>query len=342
MTTESTLMHREAAQAGGVVRQQLEHNGPILDALVARLRAQPPPAVITCARGSSDHAATFAKYLLETRLGVLTASAAPSVSSVYFTPQNLNGCLFLAISQSGASPDILAAAAAAQRAGALVVAMVNVLDSPLARAADFCLPLHAGEERSVAATKSFIASLTAIIALVGRWAADDAIADALAQSPGLLEQAWRLDWQAALPLFSRSDNLFIMGRGLGLGIAYEAALKCKETCGLHAEGFSSAEVQHGPQALLGVDFPALLLAQQDETLAGIRQVAIDLAARGVPLAVAGCQVPEAISLPTLSCHPVIQPMLLIQSFYRLANAVAVSRGFNPDQPAHLRKVTETT
>ena len=159
-------MYCEAEQAADVVREQVAANAERLERLGERLRQLAPRAVVTCARGSSDHAATFAKYLIETRLNVLTSSAAPSVSSVYDSTPNLAGAMFLAISQSGASPDLLATVRAAKAAGALVVALVNAESSPLAQTADFTVPLCAGIERSVAATKSYIASLSAIIQLV--------------------------------------------------------------------------------------------------------------------------------------------------------------------------------
>jgi glucosamine--fructose-6-phosphate aminotransferase (isomerizing) len=334
-------MHKEAAESSSVLTRQFMRNHETVQRLAASLRRDPPRAVITCARGSSDHAATFAKYLIETRAGTLTASAAPSISSVYFARQNLEGCLFLAISQSGKSPDLLATAQAAMDAGAVLVALVNVEDSPLARMADFCLPLCAGKEQSVAATKSYIASLAAIIHLTAAWTEDGELMAALSQAPSLLEQSWHLDWQMASRQLQEAKHLFVMARGIGLGIAMEAALKCKETSGLHAEAFSSAEVQHGPQALLGSGFPALMLAQDDETLAGLKSVAQDLVQRGVPVLIAGADVAGACQLPFIRCHPVIEPLLLIQSFYKMVNALSVSRGMNPDQPAHLRKVTET-
>ncbi|HZZ94323.1 MAG TPA: SIS domain-containing protein [Usitatibacter sp.] len=336
-----TLMHREAAQAGAVVRTQLERNRDAVKRLGAELRAMAPRAVVTCARGSSDHAATYGKYLIETRLGVLTASAAPSVTSVYKAPQDLRECLFVAISQSGGSPDILAAVEGARRDGARVLALVNEEDSPVARAAHHCLPLCAGPEESVAATKSHIASLAALAHMVASWADDAPLLEALPLAPGLLERAWALPWERAVDRLRDANHLFVIARGLGLGIAQEAALKCKEACGLHAESFSAAEVRHGPQALLSGDFPALVLSQDDAAREGIEACARELAARGVPLLVAGVQIPGAQELPTLAAHPALQPLLLVQSFYRLANALAVARGHDPDRPPHLRKVTRT-
>ena len=338
---ETTSLFHEAGEAAAVVSAQLRTNGERMDRLAERLRALAPRAVVTCARGSSDHAATFAKYLIETRLGILTSSAAPSVSSVYDARPDLRGTVLLAISQSGASPDLLAAVANARAAGALIVALVNVESSPLAQTADWTIPLCAGPERSVAATKSYIASLAAIIHLVASWAQDADLLRALQQSADQLERAWQLDWRAPVGILRSAQNLYVVGRGLGLGIAQEAALKLKETCGLHAEALSAAELRHGPMALVQPGFPVLIFAQNDETHTGVEGLASELAARGAHVMLAGAQAERSLILPTETAHPVIQPMLIVQSFYRLVNALALERGFDPDHPPHLRKVTET-
>jgi glucosamine--fructose-6-phosphate aminotransferase (isomerizing) len=338
---ERTRMFAEAAESAAALRQQFQRNHADLLSIGAVLRKQAPRTVVTCARGSSDHAATFAKYLIETQAHVITASAAPSVSSIYLARQDLRGCLFLAISQSGRSPDLIATAEAARGAGATVIALVNAEDAPLAKIAHHTVPLCAGSERSVAATKSFITALAAIVHLVAAWTDDAALLSGLQSAPDLLDRAWELDWTAALDVLDSAQHLFVIGRGLGLGIAQEAALKCKETSGLHAEAFSSAEVLHGPQALLSPQFPALLLSQHDDTRDGVAALAADLVSRDVPVLAAGVTAPGTIVLPTLKAHPVIEPLLLIQSFYRLVNMLAVRRGHNPDQPPHLRKVTRT-
>jgi glucosamine--fructose-6-phosphate aminotransferase (isomerizing) len=336
-----THLYREAQQAADTVRLQLRTNTEKMERLGERLRRHRPYAVVTCARGSSDHAATFAKYLIETRLGILTSSAAPSVSSVYAAKADLRGTVMLAISQSGASPDLLATVASAKSAGAMIVALVNVETSPLAQAADYTIALCAGHEQSVAATKSYIAALAAIIHLVAFWAEDEELLEALAQAPAQLERAWNLDWQPALALLQPARDLYVVGRGLGLGIAQEAALKLKETCGLHAEALSAAELRHGPMALVQVGFPVLIFAQNDETHGGVEALAAELAERGARIMLAGAVAPKSLVLATESAHPAIQPMLIIQSFYRLVNALALARGYDPDHPPHLRKVTET-
>ena len=338
---ESTQMFTEAASASDAVRAQLRHDAAAIAAIGAQLRRLAPRAVITCARGSSDHAATYAKYLIETRAGVLTASAAPSVSSVYGVSQDLRGCLFIALSQSGRSPDLLAAVAAAKAAGATILALCNSPGAPLIAAADLVIELRAGVETSVAATKSFLATLAALIRLVAAWRQDAQLESSLDALPAQMDRSWALDWSAALAPLESAAHLYVVGRGLGLGAAQETALKCKETCGLHAEAFSSAELRHGPYALLGAGFPALLLAQPDATQPGVAALGAELARRGVPVVIAGAHSDGAVMLPTVPAIAEIAPLLLVQSAYRLIAALALRRGFDPDHPPHLRKITET-
>jgi glutamine---fructose-6-phosphate transaminase (isomerizing) len=334
-------MFREAAEAPHVIREQLRANRQCMEGLGSTLRELEPRAIVTCARGSSDHAATFARYLIETRTGLLTSSAAPSVSSVYATQPDWIGVAFLAISQSGASPDILAAVAAAKGAGAHVIACVNAEGSPLAHAAHQTIPLCAGVERSVAATKSYLASLSAIVHLVASWLRDADLLAKLQRAPEQLEQAWILDWSAAVLQLASAQSLYVIGRGLGFGAAQEAALKLKETCGVHAEAFSAAELRHGPMALVRPGFPVLVLSQNDETRVGISALIDELVDSGATVITAGAQHPRAVNLPTVQADAVIEPILMLQSFYRMVNALAVARGRDPDQPPHLSKVTET-
>lgn len=340
-TATITSMCREAAESSNVVRQQLAENAVAAARLGAVLRQMNPRAVVTCARGSSDHAATFAKYLIETFTKTITSSAAPSVTSIYAASPDMRGILFIAISQSGKSPDLLAAVEHAKQRGAFVLALCNAPNSPLATASDALLPLRAGPETSVAATKSFIASLSAVVHLLASWTQAREISNALIAAPDALARAWSCDWSAAEPLLKTASSLFVIGRGFGLGVAQEAALKLKETCALHAEGFSSAEVKHGPMTLVRDGFPVLMLSQNDETRAGMEALAQDFVRRGARVLAAGMPAEGATVLPTVAAHPIIEPMLMIQSFYRLANDVALARGLNPDAPPHLNKVTET-
>lgn len=337
----STRMFTEAAEAAAAVQRQLDLNVDCVARIARRLRATPPRFIVTVARGSSDHAALYAKYLLETHTGLITASCGPSVVSVYATPLQLRDSLCLLISQSGASEDLLAVAEAARRQGAFVVALVNTADSPLAARADEVIELRAGPETSVAATKSFIASLAAVLHLLCLWQGDESLNDALQQAPDLLRKAWASDWSPAIDAIAGAQGLFVLGRGLGLGVACEAALKFKEVCGLHAEGFSTAEVLHGPVTIARRGFPVLVLAQNDACQSGMAALVDELARRGVKLVTAGITHGHATNLPTPAAHPVVAPLLRIQSFYRMANALSVRLGLDPDRPPFLNKVTST-
>lgn len=339
---ESTFLFQEAAEAADTVARQLERNDGCVRDLARSLRNAPPPFAVTCARGSSDHAATYAKYVIETQTGCATASASPSVESIYAVPLRLRDALYLVISQSGASPDLLRSAEAARKAGARVVALVNAEGSPLAAIADTVIPLCAGTERSVAATKSFIGSLAAVLHLVAHWCGDPSLLRDLQDLPEQLRRAFSLDWSPLVDGLFNARDLFVLGRGYGLGAAQEAALKLKETCALHAEAFSSAEVRHGPMELVGPELPVLLFAQQDDALAGVLATAGDFRARGAEVWTAAPDASGAGALPIIpATQPMCAPILAIQSFYRAVNALAIRRGRDPDRPPNLAKITET-
>jgi glutamine---fructose-6-phosphate transaminase (isomerizing) len=338
--TATTLMRAETHEAGAAVARLLARNGEGLAALGARLRNAAPDVVVTCARGSSDHAATYGKYLIETMVGVPVASAAPSVVSLFDAPVTTRRALCLAISQSGRSPDLLATVDAHRRGGAQVVALVNDEQSPLATGADTLLALCAGPERSVAATKSCIAAMAALAALVAAWSQDAALSAAVATLPQALDDAVARDWGAAVAPLADARQMFVIGRGYGFGIAQECALKLKETCQLQAEPFSAAEVRHGPMAIVGEGFPVLALATSDAAGDDVMSVARAFAERdAVVLAAHAGELTGA--LPAAAAHPAIEPILMLASFYGLVEQLSRRRGLDPDQPPHLAKVTRT-
>jgi glucosamine--fructose-6-phosphate aminotransferase (isomerizing) len=317
--------------------QPKELIGPLAE-LATRLKRQPPQLVMTCARGSSAHAATFAKHAVELYLGTPVAAAAPNIASVYHRRLRLEGQLFLAISQSGRSDDLIESAAMAKAAGALTAALVNMTDSPLAATCDIVLPMGAGAEESIAATKSFVASLAALLRLVALWAADDWLSSALDRLPQRVFAASDLDWSAALDAFAGAPSLITIGRGPTLAIAREAALKLKEVANLHAEAFSGAEFLHGPVALVSTRYPILVFLPSDEAAVGLRHLAADLCAKGAALFGTG---PDG-ALPVLDGdHPETDAICLIQSFYAMATRLAERLGIDPDRPRHLQKVTRT-
>lgn len=342
MRAEDTRMFREAAAAGEVVATQLARNAPLTAELGERLRRLSPTVALISGRGSSDNAGVYARYLIETGAGTPTSPAVLSASSVYAAEPRLQGAVCIAISQSGQSPDLVTSVAAARAGGAFVIALVNAESSRLAEVADVVVPLHAGPETSVAATKSFIASLAALAQLIGFWTKDADLLAALDALPGQLDEAFARDWSPALGTLVAARNLYVVGRGPGYAVAREAALKLKETCGLHAEAFSAAEVRHGPMTLVKTGFPVLMLAQDDETRADMAALASVFSQRAARVMLAGASGGEGVvSLPAAGTHPAIQPILLIQSFYRLCALVSVARGYDPDHPPFLNKVTET-
>ena len=260
-------MAAELREAPAAVQRQAQQIAAPLNELAARLVSRPPGVVVTCARGSSAHAATFAKHLIERYLGIPVAAAAPNIATVYGRRLQLDGQLFLAISQSGSSDDLVEMTAAARTAGAVTAAIVNDLASPLAVACDLVLPMAAGAEQSVAATKTFIASLAAVLRLTAQWSGRPDLASACERLPARLTRAAQLDWSEGLLPLAAAASLVTIGRGPTLAIAREAALKFKETCALQAEAFSSAEFRHGPIALVARGYPVLVLAPNDESAA---------------------------------------------------------------------------
>lgn len=342
MSSAKAKMAEELAEAPMVVLRQDEALVRPLAELVDRLKKRPPRVVVTCARGSSAHAAAFGKHLIERYLGIPVAPAAPSVASIYGGGLRLEGELVLAISQSGRSEDLLALTRSAKRSGALTVAVTNSENSPLADTCDVVLPICAGPELSVAATKTFIGTATVLARLVAQWSDNDYMARAVERLPERLASAAALDWSAVLPSLAKAPSLVIIGRGPTLAIAREAALKLKETCHRHAEAFSGAEFMHGPVSLVSSSYPILMLTPTDEAAPGMRELAVELRRLGSDLFVADGSSDVVGRLPTLTAdQPEADAICLIQSFYAMAVQLAQRLNVDVDRPRNLRKVTNT-
>jgi glucosamine--fructose-6-phosphate aminotransferase (isomerizing) len=306
------------------------------------LRELGPSSIVTIARGSSDHASSFLKYAIELLAGVPVASVGPSIVSIYGRELKMQGMAAFATSQSGKSPDIVSMTQSAKRNGALTFALTNTPDSPLAAASDFTVALRSGEEKSVAATKTFVASVVAGLGLVGNWLEDKALLAALESLPQVLEEAVHCDWSPLLGALDQHQSLYVLGRGPTLAIASEAALKFKETCGIHAEAYSAAEVIHGPARIVERHFPVLALAARDAAEASVAEVAERLAGQGARVFITSVNATSAERLPfAASGHAITDALALIVSFYGFVEALSRRRGFDPDHPPYLKKVTET-
>lgn len=338
----TSRMHAEALQAPEAAARLLDSERPALAALGADLRRTPPTSMLTVARGSSDHAAHFMGYLMMARLGRVVASLPMSVVTLYQTSLVCDGLAAFGFSQSGQSPDLVAPMQQLSAQGARTVAFVNDADSPLARAVRHVVPLHAGAETSVAATKSYIAQLVAGAALVSAWQQDADFAAALQALPEVLQRAARLSWDAALAPLQSAQHLYVIGRGTGLPVAMELALKFKEVSGIQAEAFSGAEVQHGPMALVEPGFTMLVLAPPGPAQAGLLTLAADMRARGAQVLLAAPDGVPGAQLPLQATGSVdLDPIAAVQTFYPMVEALARARGLDPDQPRHLHKVTRT-
>lgn len=338
-------MLSEALDSPRVVAAQLTEISQF-HALIDSLVAQPCQVALTVARGSSDHAASYFAYLAMSRLGLPVTSLPMSIATLHKAPFRVKGQLALAFSQSGKSPDLVATMEALRAAGARTVAAVNVMPSPLSDICEWQIPLLAGAELSVAATKSYIAMLSLSAQIVACWerslTKDETLFNALAALPDDLRNAAKLDWTAALDTLRDTEKMIVVGRGAGLAVAQEAALKLKETSGIQAEAFSSAEVRHGPMEIIGSGYPILLFAPRGPEQAGLIQLAKDMRTRGAKVLLAAPANVAGADLPLFeTAHPALDPIAAALSFYVMAAELAVMRGRNPDTPLYLQKVTET-
>ena len=338
----TSLMLQEAMSAGDCVALQLSQDVEAYAQLGRTLREANFNSAVTVARGSSDHACGYVAYLIMSRMGRLVTSLPMSLVTLYKSPLVTQGTLAISISQSGQSPDVVEPITYFRDGGATTVALVNDAESPLAQAAAWAMPLHAGKEQSVAATKSFITSLVAGARLVAEWQDDPELKAGLAALPDDLRAASKVDWTAAIEVLAPARNIMVVGRGISFPIALEAALKFKETSALQAEAFSGAEIKHGPMALIEDGYPLLIFATRGPAQAGLVALALEMRGRGARVLLAAPEdiLERDLTLP-VAATPDLDPIVAIQAFYVMAAQLSKARGMDPDRPRHLSKVTRT-
>ncbi|MGZ3182990.1 MAG: SIS domain-containing protein [Telluria sp.] len=336
------MMLKEAMSAPECVAAQLAADAGRYADLGRTLRSTSFTNALTVARGSSDHAAGYCAYLTMARMGRIVASLPMSLVTLYKSPLATQHTLTIAISQSGQSPDVVEPIRYFRDGGATTVALVNDTTSPLAQAAEWAMPLHAGKEQSVAATKSFITSLVAGARLVAHWENDPELIDGLAALPEALDQATKVDWSPAIEVLAPARNIMVVGRGISFPVALEAGLKFKETSALQAEAFSGAEIKHGPMALIEDGYPLLIFATRGPAQASLLQLAAEMRQRGARVLLAAPQdvAERDLTLP-VAATPDLDPITAIQAFYIMAANLSEARGMDPDRPRHLSKVTKT-
>lgn len=342
MPNASTHMRREILEIPEVISRFLTNSADEIAEAAKDIRAKDPALFITIARGSSDHAATFLKYAIELTSRVPVASLGPSVASIYQVNLNLENAVSLSISQSGASPDIIAATQMVHDNGALTMALTNQTSSALGDITDHSVNIEAGPELSVAATKTFVSSIVGGLALLAEWKEDVALKNALKAFPEHAQKAMDCTWDSLGKALEPDGSLFVLGRGPSWAIANEVALKLKETCSIHAEAYSAAEVMHGPMALVENGFPVLTLSARDAALQTSIEAADRLAGEGAVsfITANGASNSQKIDFVATG-HPLTDALCLIIPFYIFVESHARALGMNPDQPPLLRKVTQT-
>ena len=332
----------EAYQAPQQIALHLKKQKTSYVELANQFRQQKISQLLTIARGSSDHAASYMAYMCMMRLGIVATSLPMSMATLHKAPLDASTFLAVAFSQSGQSPDLSLTLQHLSNLGAQTLAFVNDVKSPLAATADHAIDLLAGPETSVAATKSFIAQLVAGLSLVSHWSEDQQLLNGLASIPEALDSAINIDWTSSCARFEDAGKMFVVSRGLGMSAALEAALKLKEICGIQAEAFSNAEIKHGPMALIDRDFPVLVFATSGPELQGLSDFAQQMRHRGANVVMAGPAGLTGVDLPIFQTgFPELDAITAIQSFYPMVEALARLRGLDPDKPPHLSKITQT-
>ena len=334
----ASAMAREIAEIPAAAERLLARTA-MFEAIAGRIERAGPRVVVFCGRGSSGHVGVYLRYLFEGRLSLLASAAAPSVMTAYRRPPDLGGVLFIVISQSGRSPDLVTATQVARKFGALTLAIINEEDSPAAAASELVLPIGAGTEQAIAATKTVVLSMIAGARLVAALARDDDLNDGLLRLPSRLSAGLACDWSAWADSAAGAPAAFIVGRGYGLGSVREVGLKVAEIFRVPAFGYSAAELRHGPRAAINPATPVLVLRQNDEAAASVDELVRDLEDAGERVFTAGG---TAGTLPWIGDgHPLCDPVLMLIPAYRAIEAAARRRGFDPDSSPYLNKVTST-
>lgn len=340
MSTTQTQMRREIEEIPTAVDRLLSSSAGAIETAISKI-GNDVPFLMSVARGSSDHACAFLKYACELELGLPMASVGPSVASIYGAKLRVPNAVCISVSQSGKSPDIVELTRAITEGGATSVAITNDATSPLANTATATLPICAGPELSVAATKTFVTSLVAGLWLLAEFKQDQELVKAIRALPEHLEKAIACDWTVAANAIT-GQSVLTLGRGPSFAISNEAALKFKETCQIHAESYSSAEVMHGPVSIVERGFPVIGFAASDAAEDSLIEVADALTEKGALAFVTSKKAKKAICLPhQRTDHWLTDPISTIVSFYTMVEKVSTARNINPDAPRHLNKVTET-
>ena len=333
---------KEALATPMLIESTIEREMLYIETVVKTLKSRDLKFVMTLARGSSDHASYFLSYLFALELGMVPQSMPPSLMNLHGLTNDLKQVLAVSVSQSGESPDLVASMANAKRAGASTLAIVNHRASPLARTSDYFLTMGVGVEKSVAATKTFIASLVLSLKFVGCWKQDEQLKSAMSTLSHSLAKATELPRQSFLHFLGDAPQAVVLSRGLGLAIAEEVALKCIEICRLPAMAYSTSEFKHGPMAMLSLSIPVVVIGVRGCTFASTCLAVKELRELGANVFFIAPDGTDGADLHyPCGQHQHLDSVLAIQAIYPLLIDLALLRGNDPDHPQFLNKVTRT-
>lgn len=341
-------MLNEIRQQPDVIADLVERNRDPVKKLADNIRRRNIDGVILAARGTSDNAATFGKYLIELINGVPACLAAPSIVTLYGAKLRLDRALAIGISQSGKAVDVVEYISSAKEMGALTVAITNERDSALANAADHVLPCHAGVERSVAATKTYTSTLGALYMLSGAWAGRENMADGLLHSADLMRQALTMDERLAAlsERYRFMQECFVIARGLNHATAAETALKLAETSYVGAKPYSSADFLHGPIAVVDEGFPCFLIAPEGKAFGAMVDTAEILQAKKAETVIfsSATEILKKATVPVrvpVEVDEIYSPLIYVMAGQMLACHLAQTKNHDPDHPRGLSKITVT-
>jgi len=342
MKPEATLMRREILEIPDSVAVLLSEERSNIEAIAKELKESNAQFIVTLARGSSNHAATFFNYAAALLTGLPVTPIGPSITSIYQAPLKLNKSASLIISQSGSSPDIFNTAQAYTAQGSLSISISNSINSPLTGVCHQNINIRAGVEKSIAATKTYVNSVVAALAILAFWKNDKSLINALGALPEHLSRARDIKWPDLHNLMLHENFIHILGRGPTLAMSNEASLKFKETCQIYADSYSAAEFLHGPVSMVKPGSPVLALVARDQAESNTNQVTDLLAKRGAMVFSTSAHSGSSRLLDyARTGHPLTDPVSIIYSFYSFIEKLSIARGNNPDEHSFLEKATQT-
>jgi glucosamine--fructose-6-phosphate aminotransferase (isomerizing) len=342
-------LYDEICEQPQVIARLMAEESDSIAHIAAELRQRSLRYIIIAARGTSDNAATYGKYLFASVMRLPVGLAAPSLYTIYHTPPNTGkDALVIGISQSGESPDIVAVVDEARRQGATTLAITNERDSPIAKTAEYTITCHAGVEISVAATKTYTAQLTALALLAAYWSGDEQRKTEVQHLPAAMQKTLALgeEVRQRIGRYRYMETCVVLGRGYNYATAHEIALKMKELTYILIESYSSADFMHGPIAVIEQGFPVILVAPSGEVYPDMLALGRELRDKGAEL-IAISDRPEALEMAVTPLQlPVtvpewLSPMLCIIPGQLMAHDLTLAKGYEPDHPRGLRKVTLT-